>query len=94
VPRLFRIEILIGFLVLGYVVGLPFLLWGIQDARLVSRRVWAAVGRRRRRWEHQLILAWLLFGWPVIPIVMSWRRGRLRMDLHAEKAVERDRGRY
>jgi hypothetical protein len=94
VPRLFRIEILIGFLVLGYVVGLPFLLWGIQDARLVSRRVWAAVGRRRRRWEHQLTFAWLLFGWPVIPIVMSWRRGRLRMDLHAEKAVERDRGRY
>ncbi len=92
--QLFRIEILIGLVVLGYVVGLPVLLWGIQDARLVSRRVWAAVGRRRSRWEHQLILAWLLLGWPVIPIVMTWKRGRLRIELHAEKAVERDRGRY
>jgi hypothetical protein len=94
VSRLFRIEILIGFVVLGYLVGLPFLLWGIQDARLISRRVWAAVGRRRSRWEHQLILAWLLLGWPVIPIVMTWRRGGLRRELLAEKAVERDRTRY
>jgi hypothetical protein len=94
VTRLFRIEILIGLVVLGYVVGLPFLLWGIQDARLISRRVWAAVGRRRSRWEHQLILAWLLLGGPVIPMVMTWKRGRLRIELHAEKAVERDRGRY
>jgi hypothetical protein len=94
VSRLFRIEILIAVVVLGYLVGLPFLLWGIQDARLISRRVWAAVGRRRSRWEHQLILAWLLLGWPVIPIVMTWKRSRLRIELHAEKAVERDRGRY
>jgi hypothetical protein len=92
--RLLRIEVLIGFVVLGYLVGLPFLVWGLQDARLVSRRVWAAVGRRRSRWEHQLMLAYALTGWPAVPIVMGWRRGRLRLELHAEKAVERDRGRY
>lgn len=92
--RLFRIELLIGLIVLGYVAGLPFLIWGIQDARLISRRVWAAVGRRRSRWEHQMILAYVVVGWPVIPLVLSWRRGRLRHDLHDERAVERDRGRY
>ena len=92
--RLLRIELLIGVVILGYLVGLPFLLWGIQDARLVSRRVWAAVGRRRSRWEHQLMLAYALIGWPVVPIVLSWKSGRLRHELHRERAAERDRGRY
>lgn len=88
------VELLVGFVILGYLVGLPFLLWGIRDARLVSRRVWAAVGRRRSRWEHQLIAAYLLSGWPVVPIVVIWRSGRLRHELHRERAAERERGRY
>lgn len=92
--RLFRIELLIGLIVLGYLVGLPFLLWAIQDARAVSRRVWAAVGRRRSQWEHQMILGYLVAGWPAVALALSWRQGRLRHELHREQAVERERGRH
>ncbi|MGZ4688468.1 MAG: hypothetical protein ACXVKA_16295 [Acidimicrobiia bacterium] len=92
--RVFRIEVLIGLVVLGYVVGLPFLLWGIRDARTISRRVWATVGRHRSRWEQQMTVGYLLGGWPAIPLVLSWRHGRLRHELRRERAVERERGRY
>ena len=91
---LLRIEVLIGLIVLGYIVGLPFLIWGIRDGRTISRRVWAAVGRRRSRWEHGMILGYVLGGWPAVPLVMVWRNGRLRHDLRRERAVERERGRY
>lgn len=91
--RVFRIELLIGLVILGYLVGLPFLLWGIQDARTISRRVWAAVGRRRSRWEHTMIAGYLCAGWPAIPLMWSWRHGRLRHELRRERAVERERGR-
>jgi hypothetical protein len=93
-PRVFRIELLVGLVVLGYVVGFPFLWWAIQDGRTISRRVWAAVGRRRSRWEQQMMLGYALAGWPAIPLVMSWRRSRLRVELRRERAVERERGRY
>ncbi len=92
--QILRIELLIGIVVLGYIAGLPFLLWGIKDARTISRRVWAAVGLRRSRWEHKMILGYLVTGWPAIPLVWSWRRGRLRHELHRERAAERERGRY
>ena len=68
--RILRIELLIGLVILGYIVGLPFLLWGIKDARTISRRVWAAVGRRRSRWEHKMILGYLCAGWPAIPLAL------------------------
>jgi hypothetical protein len=92
--RAFRIEVLIGLVVLGYIVGLPFLLWSIQDGRTISRRVWAACGRRRSRWEQQMVLGYAIGGWPAVALALSWRRGRLRHDLHSERAVERERGRY
>lgn len=92
--RTFRIEVLIGLVILGYVVGLPFLLWSIRDARTISRRVWAACGRRRSRWEHHMILGYALGGWLAIVLAFSWRQGRLRHELRRERAVERERGRY
>jgi hypothetical protein len=92
--RLLRIEVLIGLVVLGYVVGLPFLIWLIQDGRTISRRVWAACGRRRSKWEQQMVLGYACAGWPAIALVMVWRRGRLRHELRRERAVERERGRY
>jgi hypothetical protein len=92
--RVFRIELLIGLVLLGYVVGFPFMWMALQDARTISRRVWAAVGRRRSRWEQQLVLGYALAGWPAIPIFLSWRRSRLRVELRSEQAVERDRSRY
>jgi len=92
--RVFRIELLIGLIILGYVVGLPFVLWGIQDARTISRRVWAVAGRHRSRWEKTLMVSYVLAGWPAVALVVSWRRGRLRHDLRRERAVERERGRY
>jgi hypothetical protein len=92
--QLLRIELLIGIVILGYIAGLPFLVWGIRDARTISRRVWAVVGRHRSRWEHKMILGYLCAGWPAIPLIWSWRHGRLRNELRRERAVERERGRY
>lgn len=92
--RVLRIELLIGLVILGYLVGLPVLLWGIQDARTISRRVWAAVGRRRSQWEHRMIFAYLCAGWPAIPLIWWWRHGRLRHELRRERTAERERGRY
>jgi hypothetical protein len=92
--RVFRIEALIGLVILGYIVGLPFLVWAINDARTISRRVWAAVGRRRSRWEKQMMFGYALAGWPAIPLTLVWRRSHLRHDLRRERAVERERGRF
>ncbi len=92
--RIFRIEVLIGLVLLGYIVGFPFMWMALQEAKSTSRRIWAAVGRRRSRWEHQLLLGYALAGWPAIPIFVSWRRSRLRIDLRDEQAAERDRTRY
>jgi hypothetical protein len=94
VSSVFRIELLIGFVILGYLLGLPVLLITLSDGRTISRRVWAAVGRRRSRWEQQLYVAYACGGWPAIALALSWRTGRLRHDLRQERAVERDRGRY
>jgi hypothetical protein len=93
-PSLFRIEVLIGLVILGYLVALPVLLTTLSDARTISRRVWAACGQRRSTWEHQLFLAYAFAGWPALVMALSWRTGRLRHELRRERAVERDRGRY
>lgn len=93
-PSIFRIELLIGLVILGYLVALPVLLTTISDGRTISRRVWAACGRRRSRWEQQLYVAYAFGGWPAIALAVSWRMGRLRHELRRERAVERDRGRY
>jgi hypothetical protein len=94
VDNILRIELLIGLIILGYIVALPVLLTTLSDGRTISRRVWAAVGRRRSRWEQSLYLAYALGGWPLLIIAAQWRTGRLRHELRRERAVERDRGRY
>jgi hypothetical protein len=94
VDGVFRVELLIGLVILGYVVGLPVLLTTLSDGRTLSRRVWAACGRRRSRWEQQLYVAYACGGWPAIVLACTWRTGRLRHELRRERAVERDRGRY
>ena len=92
--RAFRIEVLIALVILGYIVGAPILWWLIGDGRTISRRVWAACGRRRSRWEQQMWLGYALGGWPVAALALSWRRSRLRHELRRERAVERERGRF
>jgi hypothetical protein len=91
---IFGIELLIGVLIVGYIVALPVLLTTLSDGRTISRRVWAAVGRRRSRWEKSLYVAYACGGWPLLIMAAQWRTGRLRHDLRRERAVERDRGQY
>jgi hypothetical protein len=94
VAKIFRVELLIGLIILGYLVALPVAYWTITDARTISRRVWAACGRRRSRWEQQLYVAYACAGWPAILFALQWRTGRLRHELRRERAAEIDRGRY
>jgi hypothetical protein len=93
-PDPFSTKLVLAFMLLGYLVGLPVLLLTLSDGRTISRRVWAACGRRRSRFEQQLYIAYACAGWPVIVMAASWRTGRLRHELRRERAVERDRGRY
>jgi hypothetical protein len=92
VATLARIEVLIAFLVIGYIAGLPVLIRTLDDGRTISRRVWATLGRHRSRWERSLFLSYALGGWPVLPFAYVWRHSRLRHELRRERAVERDRG--
>jgi hypothetical protein len=87
-------ELLVAFVVLGYVVGLPALVLTIGDGRTISRRVWAALGRRRLRWEQQQYLGYALGGWPALVMAWWWRTGRLRHELRRERTLERERGQY
>jgi hypothetical protein len=89
-----RIELLAAFLILGYIVGLPALVITISDGRTISRRVWAAVGRRRSRWVQQQYLGYAFGGWPMVGLAWWWRTGRLRHELRRERALERERGQY
>jgi hypothetical protein len=89
-----KVEIVVGLVVLGYLVGLPVLLLTLEDGRGISRRVWAACGQRRSRWEQRLFVSYALGGWPVVVLAVSWRQGRLRHELRRERAFERDRGHY
>jgi hypothetical protein len=92
VSRLARIEVLVALLVIGYIAGLPAMLWALEDARTISRRVWAVVGRHRSQWEKQLYAAYAIGGWPALAYAFWWRRSRLRRELLRERAYERDRG--
>jgi hypothetical protein len=87
-----QIEIVVALLVIGYIAALPVMRWALEDARSISRRVWATLGRHRSVWERRLFIAYALGGYPAIVYAFVWRSGRLRHELRRERAVERDRG--
>jgi hypothetical protein len=74
--------LLIAVLIVGYVAGLPVLLWGLGDLNHIPGGVWRhAADRPRAQWRTGMISAYALGGWPVLFSVATWRRSRERADL-------------
>jgi hypothetical protein len=74
-------------LLMGYVVALPALLWGLGDLKRIPGGVWRHGAQRpRAQWRTGMISAYGLGGWPLFVSVVVWRRSRERADLLDEWA--------
>lgn len=79
-------------LLVGYVVALPVLMWGVRDLARIPGGVWRhAAQRPREQWRFGMISAYLLAGWPSIVAVIAWRRSQERRDLFTEWAILSER---
>ena len=67
-----------GFIVLGYVVGLPVVFLTVLDMRMASKGAWRTTGRRRRTWETAVGLSWLVLGWGAVLAAIVWFAGDAR----------------
>lgn len=79
--------LIIALLIVGYLAGLPVLLWGLADVERIPGGVWRhAADRPRAQWRTGMISTYALGGWPVLYSVSMWRRSRERADLLDEWA--------
>lgn len=74
-----------GLIVVGYLVGLPALVWCLRDLKSFHRPLWPGYGNRGT-WRHGAVIAYLLGGWPVVLLAIGWRTGRTRAGLVDERA--------
>ena len=80
-----------GFVAVGYVAGLPVLVWIHRDLKSFRRILWAGYGVRER-WIRGATMAYLLGGWLVFILAMNWRGGTLRGELVNERDDFRSAG--
>ena len=84
-----------GFIVLGYLVGLPVAAFTLLDMRSLPKGAWRTTGRRRRTWETAVALSWLVLGWGAVLGSIVWFAGearnqirQARMDHEAEREID------
>lgn len=84
-----------GFIVLGYLVGLPGAAFTLFDMRSLPKGAWRTTGRRRRTWETIVALSWLVLGWGAVLASIVWFAGearsqirQARMDHEAEREID------
>ena len=75
-----------GFILLGYLVGLPVAAFTIFDMRTLSRGAWRTTGRRRRTWETIAALSWLVLGWGAVLVAIIWFAGDARNQVRQARA--------
>ena len=75
-------------LLVGYLVALPALVWGLRDLSRIPGGVWRhAAQRPREQWRVGMISSYCLAGWPSIAAAILWWRSQERSDLFAEWAI-------
>ena len=77
-------------LVVGYVVGLPALVWAWRDLARFPPPVWYWSGHRREYWRAGLVAAYVAGGWPAIAVALAWWRSRIRSELRDEAHFQRE----
>ena len=82
-----KIEALIA---AGYLLGLPFLIWGYLDLQRFRRPLWVGNGNRAQ-WQLGAVVAYLALGLPIFLVVFGWRTSSTRAALMDERACRRSR---
>lgn len=84
-----------GFILLGYLVGLPVAVFTLFDMASLPKGAWRTTGRRRRTWESIVALSWLALGWGAVLASIVWFAGearnqirQARMDREAEREID------
>ena len=76
---------LLVFVLVGYLLAVPVLLWHRRDLRSYRRLLWAGYGSQRARLRGAVI-CFLALGWPELLMALGWRVSQTRGAL----VVERD----
>jgi hypothetical protein len=84
-----------GFILLGYLVGLPVAAFTLFDMRTLPKGAWRTTGRRRRTWESIVAVSWIALGWGAVLASIVWFAGearnqirQARMDHEAEREID------
>jgi len=74
----------LSLLIVGYLLGLPVVVWCLRDIGSFRRRLWPGYGSRGS-WRKGAIVAYAVGGWPVLAFTLGWRTGRTRAGLVEER---------
>lgn len=72
---------ILGFIILGYFVGILAAMVALGEISSLSRRAWRHSGRRRRSWQISLCLSWIVFGWGGVIATVVWFAGDARSQV-------------
>jgi hypothetical protein len=67
--------------VIGFVVGVPALVWTLTDLRRIPMPIWDRSPYSRGLWSSVVVVGYLLGGWLAVVIAAAWRWSRDRADL-------------
>ena len=71
----------LGFIVLGYCLGILAVMVALVEISSLSTRAWRHTGRRRRSWQIALGLSWIAFGWGGVMATVVWFAGDARTQV-------------
>jgi hypothetical protein len=84
---------LLGFVLLGYAVGLVVGGAAFLDVLRYPRSAWRRAGRRRRSAQARIFLGWLVLGWGGVLVGVLWFTGDARRLVRlADGDIARSRG--
>ncbi len=72
---------ILGFIILGYCLGILTAMVALVEISSLSRRAWRHTGRRRRSWQIALGLSWIAFGWGGVIATVVWFAGDARSQV-------------